>query len=227
MQKLVLLYAQKRDELIDVLRGIAIILVLILHFHLSYTIENWNFNFLMHGNYGVTIFFVISGYLISTNALKRYGDLTSIDIKHFYFLRCARIFPPLFFALIIISLFYALDLKSFINLVYKEGVNNPSLGLTIFSVLTFWHNVMMDYYGYFNYAINIYWSLSVEEFFYLIFPLACVILRNRKFIIFILISIIAISPIYRYMNRNDEIIFMYSYLACSDAISIGILSALL
>ncbi|ABV78419.1 Acyltransferase family protein [Rickettsia bellii OSU 85-389] len=227
MQKLVLLHVQKRDELIDVLRGIAIILVLILHFHLSYTIESWNFNFLMHGNYGVTIFFVISGYLISTNALKRYGDLASIDIKHFYLLRCARILPPLFFALIIISLFYALDLKSFINLVYKDGVNNPSLGLTIFSVLTFWHNVMMDYYGYFNYAINIYWSLSVEEFFYLIFPLACVILRNRKLIIFILISIIAISPIYRYMNRNDEIIFMYSYLACSDAISIGILSALL
>ena len=35
---------------------------------------------------------------------------------------------------------------------------------------------MMDYYGYFNYAANMYWSLSVEEFFYLFFPLVYSIL---------------------------------------------------
>ena len=220
---------QKRDELIDVLRGLAIILVLMLHFHLSYPLvfsDSLSLNFIMNGNYGVTIFFVISGYLISTNALKRYGDLSQINIKHFYFLRCARILPPLVLALIVISLFYALDFKSFTNSVYKEGIDNPSLVLTIFSVLTFWHNVMMDYYGYFNYAVNIYWSLSVEEFFYLIFPLSCLFLRKTKLIILMLVSIVLIAPIYRYINRKDEIIFMYSYLACFDSIAIGILFAL-
>jgi hypothetical protein len=221
--------SQKRDELIDVLRGLAIILVLMLHFHLSYPLvfsDSLSLNFIMNGNYGVTIFFVISGYLISSNALKRYGDLSQINMKHFYFLRCARILPPLVLALIVISLFYALDFKSFTNSVYKEGIDNPSLGLTIFSVLTFWHNVMMDYYGYFNYAVNIYWSLSVEEFFYLIFPLSCLFLRKTKLIILMLVSIVLIAPIYRYINRKDEIIFMYSYLACFDAIAIGILVAL-
>lgn len=66
--------SQKRDELIDVLRGLAITLVLMLHFHLSYPLvfsEHLSLNFIMNGNYGVTIFFVISGYLISSNALKR------------------------------------------------------------------------------------------------------------------------------------------------------------
>jgi peptidoglycan/LPS O-acetylase OafA/YrhL len=221
--------AQKRDELIDVLRGLAIILVLMLHFYLSYPLvfsEHLSLNFIMNGNYGVTIFFVISGYLISSNALKRYGDLSQINMKHFYFLRCARILPPLVLALIVISLFYALDFKSFTNSVYKEGIDNPSLGLTIFSVLTFWHNVMMDYYGYFNYAVNIYWSLSVEEFFYLIFPLTCLLLRKTKLIVFMLVGIVFIAPIYRYINRKDEIIFMYSYLACFDSIAIGILVAL-
>lgn len=221
--------SQKRDELIDVLRGLAIILVLMLHFHLSYPLvfsDSLSLNFIMNGNYGVTIFFVISGYLISSNALKRYGDLSQINMKHFYFLRCARILPPLVLALIVISLFYALDFKSFTNSVYKEGIDNPSLGLTIFSVLTFWHNVMMDYYGYFNYAVNIYWSLSVEEFFYLIFPLSCLFLRKTKLIILMLVSIVLIAPIYRYINRKDEIIFMYSYLACFDSIAIGILVAL-
>lgn len=221
--------SQKRDELIDVLRGLAIILVLMLHFHLSYPLvfsDSLSLNFIMNGNYGVTIFFVISGYLISSNALKRYGDLSQINMKHFYFLRCARILPPLILALIVISLLYSLDFKSFTNSVYKEGIDNPSLGLTIFSVLTFWHNVMMDYYGYFNYAVNIYWSLSVEEFFYLIFPLSCLLLRKTKLIIFMLVSIVLIAPIYRYINRKDEIIFMYSYLACFDSIAIGILVAL-
>ncbi len=75
--------SQKRDELIDVLRGLAIILVLMLHFHLSYPLvfsDSLSLNFIMNGNYGVTIFFVISGYLISSNALKRYGDLSQINV---------------------------------------------------------------------------------------------------------------------------------------------------
>lgn len=148
-------------------------------------------------------------------------------MKHFYFLRCARILPPLLLlALAIIILLSNFDFKSFTNSVYKEGVNTPSISLTIFSVLTFWHNVMMDYYGYFNYAVNIYWSLSVEEFFYLVFPLACLFLRKAKFIIYMLVSIVIIAPTYRYINREDDIIFMYSYLGCFDAISIGILVAL-
>jgi peptidoglycan/LPS O-acetylase OafA/YrhL len=158
--------------------------------------------------------------------LKRYGDLRHINMRHFYFLRCVRILPPLFLALIIISLFYALGLESFTNSVYKEGVDNPSLGLTIFSVLTFWHNVMMDYYGYFNYAVNVYWSLSVEELFYLAFPFTCFLLRKTKLIVFVLVSIVIIAPMYRHINRTDEIIFMYSYLACFDAIAVGILVAL-
>lgn len=73
------LIKKTRNELIDVLRGIAIILVLILHFHLSYPLKFGNIinlKFLRNGNYGVTIFFVISGYLISSNALKRYGNLS-------------------------------------------------------------------------------------------------------------------------------------------------------
>ena len=68
-----------RNELIDVLRGIAIILVFMLHFHLSYPLELVdiiNLKFLRDGNYGVTIFFLISGYLISSNTLK--GLVTSM-----------------------------------------------------------------------------------------------------------------------------------------------------
>jgi len=131
---------QKRDELIDVLRGLAIILVLMLHFHLSYPLvfsEHLSLNFIMNGNYGVTIFFVISGYLISSNALKRYGDLSQISMKHFYFLRCARILPPLVLALIVISLFYALDFKSFTNSVYKEEIYFRLSGLALMTYVYF------------------------------------------------------------------------------------------
>ena len=115
---------QKRDNLIDILRGLAIILVLLLHFHLSYPIffsDILSLNFIMNGNYGVTIFFVISGYLISSNSLKRYGDLSQIDMKHFYFLRCAKILPPLILALITISLFYTLDLSHLQTRYIRKG----------------------------------------------------------------------------------------------------------
>lgn len=103
-----------RNELIDVLRGVAIILVLILHFHLSYPLEFGNIinlEFLRNGNYGVTMFFVISGYLISSNAFKRYENLSSINMRHFYFLRCARILPPLLLALSIIIFLSIFDVK--------------------------------------------------------------------------------------------------------------------
>ena len=63
-----------RYGLINILRGMAIVAILILHFHLSYPLELENIinlEFLRNGSYGVTIFFVSSGYLISANALKK------------------------------------------------------------------------------------------------------------------------------------------------------------
>jgi peptidoglycan/LPS O-acetylase OafA/YrhL len=94
-----------RDDLIDVLRGVAILLVLLLHFHIAYRFDNrlvgkiaWN------GNYGVTIFFVISGFLITANAIRRYGRPPAMALRDFYARRFARIAPPLVLMLTVVVL---------------------------------------------------------------------------------------------------------------------------
>jgi peptidoglycan/LPS O-acetylase OafA/YrhL len=86
--------------------------------------------------------------------------------------------------------------------------------------------VLMQAVGYFNYCLNIYWSLSVEEVFYLTFPLACVALKRDRRIIALCIAAIIVGPVYRSFHTDNEIYFMYAYPACFDAIAFGCLSAL-
>ena len=94
-------------------------------------------------------------------------------------------------------------------------------------MLTFWHNVLMQSAGYFNYCLNIYWSLSVEEVFYLGLPLACLALRRTGLIVALCVGAIVMGPVYRSWHTDNEIFFMYGYLACFDAIAFGCLTALL
>ena len=95
----------RRDHTIDFLRGISILLVLIHHFHLTYRIDQGFFADLFsvefmrrlgrNGNYGVTIFFVISGFLITSTTLSRFGELKNVSLRSFYSFRFARIIPNL------------------------------------------------------------------------------------------------------------------------------------
>jgi peptidoglycan/LPS O-acetylase OafA/YrhL len=85
----------------------------------------------------------------------------------------------------------------------------------------------MQAVGYFNYCLNIYWSLSVEEVFYLSFPLACVMLKRERYIIALCVAAIIVGPVYRSFHTENEIYFMYAYAACFDAIAFGCLNALL
>src|SRR5580698_11182640 len=97
-----------RSARVDFLRGVAIFAVLALHFSLTYNLVKsplaqllppaWIRAAVNNGNYGVTIFFVISGFLITSNNLRRYGELQRVRLRQFYALRFARIIPPLLLA---------------------------------------------------------------------------------------------------------------------------------
>lgn len=216
-----------RNARIDFLRGISIFLVLMLHFILTYPLGNIFHLLFRNGNYGVTIFFVISGFLITSNALTRHGELYKISVVHFYTLRFARIFPCLLLALASIIGLSFMGLPSFTNTPYIPVTPPISIWESAFSVISFWHNVMMEKYGYFNYAMNIYWSLSVEEVFYLLFPIICLIAKNKNLLLLFLFSCMIISPLYRSLHADNDIIYMYSYLACFDAIAFGCFTALI
>jgi peptidoglycan/LPS O-acetylase OafA/YrhL len=229
--------ATARSARVDFLRGVSIFLVLLLHFSLTYNLVNsplalifparWIRALVINGNYGVTIFFVISGFLITSNNLLRYGRLADVGLRQFYAFRFARIAPALLLALAVILFLGLLNVPSFTNSRNGQSMPPEFFFVAIFSVLTFWHNVLMQAVGYFNYCLNIYWSLSVEEVFYLTFPIACVVLKRDRFIVALCLAAIIIGPAYRSAHSDNEIYFMYAYPACFDAIAFGCLTALL
>jgi peptidoglycan/LPS O-acetylase OafA/YrhL len=221
-----------RNQRIDFLRGVAIIAVLILHFHLSYHLDQsalgkiFSPDFIKtmagNGNYGVIIFFVISGFLITSTAFARYGELGKIDVIGFYVLRFARIMPCLLLAIALILLFSFSPIT-----IFKNHPNTASMPLAVFSIFTFWHNVLMEKAGYFNYCLNIYWSLSVEEVFYIAFPILCLLFKRTRLLVPCWLALIIIAPIYRSYHAQNEIIALYGYLSCFDAIAIGCCAAVI
>lgn len=174
-----------------------------------------------NGNYGVTLFFVISGYLITSTSLRRFGSLKQVSPTRFYAYRFARIVPCMVLVLTIITTLGVAGLPHF------RSKGPTSFFIADLSVLTFWHNVLMAKVGYFNYGLNILWSLSVEEVFYFTFPLLCLILRRPPWIVAVWIAAIVYGPIYRYRHADNEIRFLYGYFACFDGIAMGCCMALL
>lgn len=112
------------------------------------------------GGFGVTIFFFISGYLITTLLLREYRNTGGIHFKSFYIRRVLRLGPPL---VITLGLAVILVLAGLL-----EGSLDP-VGLT--SQFLFFYNYWAHLNGHGVIAgMGILWSLSVEEHFYFIFP---------------------------------------------------------
>ncbi|WP_287906784.1 acyltransferase [Acinetobacter sp.] len=226
-----------RNYKIDVLRGISILLVLIHHFNIPYKLhdtflgveifgESLNNLIARNGNYGVTMFFVISGFLITQHALQRSGSLGHIRVKDFYVRRIARIMPCLVLLVAMVTIFGAMGLKPFMN----QAPNDieVSYGLTVFSAFTFWMNILIIENGWVNYALGVLWSLSVEEVFYLAFPILCLVLGRGKGFIALLLAVICYAPYFRSLHFAEESgAYLYHYFSSFDGIAIGCLTALL
>ena len=145
-----------------------------------------------NGNYGVTMFFVISGYLITSNARRRWGSLGAVDVRAFYVSRIARIVPCLLLLLALVNGLAAAGVPIFQNHA-PEGIA-VSFWLVNLASLTFWMNVLIGAYGWVNYALGVLWSLSVEEVFYLTFPLLCIALRRDARLVTFWVVVAAIGP---------------------------------
>ena len=156
---------------IDGLRAISVIAVIVYHFGLFYNNE------ILPGGYiGVDIFFVISGYLIGRNLLSEYYLTNSINLKQFYIKRAKRILPALFFILLVTTIFANLFLAPRLILNY-----NDSLFSSILFVSNFYFWFTGQAYGspqIIEQPLLHTWSLSVEEQFYIIFPLIVIFFLN-------------------------------------------------
>ncbi len=224
-----------RSLRIDVIRGVAILLVLLHHFNIAYRLDDtllagalgWDAvrAVARNGNYGVTMFFAVSGYLITSNSERRWAGLAHVSTRAFYTLRAARIFPCLLLLLAMVNLLAAGGVAIFQN--RPQGGEPISFWLVNFASLTFWMNVLIGRSGWFNYPLGVLWSLSVEEVFYLAFPLLCLLLRRETRLLAFWALVIVVGPLYRLAHQGDEGGYLYAYAASFDGIAIGCCAALL
>lgn len=133
-----------RNKRLDILRGIAVLWVVLYHGELRNTIFNG-------GWAGVDLFFVLSGFLISGLLFAEYKKNGSIDFKRFFIRRALKIYPAFYFFL-------------FVTFIAEAGLHHlRPMGAFLSEILYVQ-----------NYAPYIWphtWSLAVEEHFYIALPL--------------------------------------------------------
>jgi peptidoglycan/LPS O-acetylase OafA/YrhL len=126
---------------------------------------------LIPGGFGVTIFFFLSGYLITTLLRIEMERSGKISISQFYLRRTLRIFPPMYVTLIVWIGLAVLGV--FVGPVRWQSIVLASLYLANYVRVLTSHSIAFD--------LSALWSLSVEEHFYLLFPwLVVLLLRKRR-----------------------------------------------
>jgi len=217
---------------IDLLRGLAIFFVLMNHINIRllgadvlYTrfLPAQLVHFLVwNGQLGVQMFFAVSGFLITSISLRRWGSLGQVSLRGFYRLRFARIAPLLLLLLLILSVLHLAGIEDFV-----VSPETGGLGRALLAALTFHVNVLEAHRGYLPGNWDILWSLSVEEVFYLFFPVVCRVLGRSKLFFAILFGLIALGPFGRtWFAPGNEIWQEYSYLGGMEGIALGCLTAL-
>lgn len=224
----------KYIESLDGIRGIAILLVILTH---------WPFVFLniSFGWTGVNIFFVLSGFLITKILVSNKQWGTMHFLKAFYVNRILRIFPLYFGYLIFTSFaFYWLSLIFSDNIAIKESQVELNTAWPYLISFTYNYILLFSQITPFNYKTSFFyghfWSLSVEEQFYLFLPViayfSTLITLKR-----LAISLIILCPILRFIvgiYKDDipiesfvlgSIIYVNNFFQ-ADALAWGMLLAL-
>ena len=216
---------------VDVLRGIAILTVLLNHVNMRLFLADIPYTtglphqlvatLFWSGQRGVQIFFAVSGFLITSTSIRRWGALSRVSAPAFYRLRFARIAPLLGLLLLVLSLLHFAGVNH-----YVVSEDTGGLGRALLAALTFNINWLEATRGYLPGNWDILWSLSVEEMFYLFFPLTRWV--RGKLLLAVLGIFIVLGPIARTVfSAGNEVWHEYSYLGGMDAIAFGCLTAIL
>jgi peptidoglycan/LPS O-acetylase OafA/YrhL len=194
------------------LRAISIIIVIVSHLALNYAAFPEflkSVPLITDGKFAVNVFFVISGFLITRLLLQEEKLTKNISLKNFFIRRILRIFPAYYFLL---SVYFILSCVGFLQLSNQSWLTS------------------ITYTKYFNWNQDWYtghaWSLSIEEHFYLLWPLFFTFgPRGKRYFIFAVLLIVPVFRAFSYYNDvswiNPLTIF-YRF----DAIATGCLFAL-
>ena len=187
-----------RIPCLDGLRALSIFLVLALHTLQRFSIThhvNLGWYVLFNGADGGSIFFKISGFLITSLLLGEHRKRGSISLRGFYLRRSVRILPPLYLYIGVVVL---LGLAGKLVLTQKD----------LLSALFFFHNFSSTNLMW---SLEHLWSISVEEQFYIFWPFLLVFClrkpgyQGRVAASIFPIGVILISPILRvFLTRSED-----------------------
>ncbi len=153
---------------LDGLRALAVGLVICYHLGL---------NDFQGGYIGVDIFFVISGFIITSLLINQSGQSTSIGLRRFWGRRAKRLLPALFLMLVAVSI---------CSLLLPVSINNKTLRSDALATLFYvanWHFIF-SHFSYFSQfqlpsPLEHTWSLAIEEQFYIFWPLVLVLILTK------------------------------------------------
>lgn len=206
---------QKYLPTLDGLRAIAVVIVLIAHLNYRVYKNEIIETIIPHGNLGVYIFFVLSGFLITTLLLKEKVNTGTISLLNFYKRRFYRIIPVAYLFLIVV-----IALKYIFNL--QVTLKEIALGFLFLRSLD---GIFTQFYT------AHYWSLSYEEQYYLMYPL----ILKKSLKLYILIIFIVIfgtflyhnDYFYRHIHFPGKKLIYQLFINSFDGLAIGSLFAIL
>jgi len=202
--------AQPHMPALDGLRAVSVFTVMVYHFGLAR----------VPGDLGVSAFFVLSGFLITWLLLKEDRATGGVSLTRFYTRRVLRIFPA----------YYAFLALSFAIDHLRHDPWSPALRN---SAIVYLINYFNAFNGHPNTSIAHAWSLAIEEQFYLLWPLAFLLLRRQsgRATLRIVVGIIAAVVIWRstaFLLIGASQAYVYNAFETRfDNIAIGCLLALL
>lgn len=200
----------ERIPSLDGLRAVSIGLVLFAHLsgtrYFPLVADSLNL-----GNFGVRVFFIVSGFLITGILLREIDQTGGISLRRFYYRRTLRIFPPYYFFLLVLGIF---SLFGIVSVTLPEWLS-AVLYVSNFAPIQSWE-------------LGHTWSLAVEEQFYLLMP-AILLIGKRKALI-ILCGVVVFSPFIRlatfmaFPDPNTRWVAM-GFQANADSLATGCLMA--
>lgn len=182
---------ERRVRVLDGLRGVAILLVMSGHsieqFSLLKSTPELLRAILGNSSFGVRLFFVLSGFLITTLLLKERDSFDRVSLVYFYVRRSLRIFPAFY---VYVSTMLAASALTWVSITNQQFLSAATYTWNYAGAIGIQGTAQGSWY------LGHLWTLALEEQFYLVWPMLFILLSPRKLLAVSLIAIF-LCPIVR------------------------------